>query len=246
MYKRYGNKFMCFPPPVMLATFIIEFSLALYTLFRYKLNRVSRLSVLMLFFLGLFQFTEYMICGGLGLGHVEWAKLGYVSITLLPALGIHLAVAVARGKAYPLLAAAYATSAAFIYYFVTNADSVISNVCTANYAVFDMQGTALLLYGIYYYGWLLVGVATAMYYARKNTKIAEPLRWLALGYASFIIPTSLANILIPETLRAIPSVMCGFAVILALIIAFRVLPLSNAADKKPVKSTKNKAKTRKK
>lgn len=242
MYKRYGNKLMCFSPPVMLLTFIIEFGLALYTIFKYKLNPLSRLAVLMLLLLGVFQFTEYMICGGLGLNHIEWAKIGYVSITLLPILGLHMSVVIAKRKALPLLAVAYASAAAYVYYFVTNVDSVISNVCTTNYAVFDMHGIAGSLYGLYYYGWLLVGIATAMIFARQNPKVAAPLRWLAIGYVSFILPTSLANLLAPETLRAIPSVMCGFAVIFALIIVWRILPLAAATSAKPVKSNKKRTK----
>ena len=157
-------------------------------------------------------------------------KLGYVSITLLPALW-HTFGCSGSSQGIPNFAAAYATSAAFIYYFVTNADSVISNVCTANYAVFrHARHSAITIWHILL-RLALVGVATAMYYARKNTKIAEPLRWLALWLRIIYHTYITRKHFNPRTLRAIPSVMCGFAVILALIIAFRVLPLSNAADK---------------
>lgn len=230
MYKRYGNKMMCFSPPVMLMTFIVEFSLALYTLFRYKLNPVTRLAVLILTFLGTFQLTEYMICGGLGMGHVEWAKLGYVSITILPPLAIHLSLAIAKHKFWPLLVTAYGTAAAYIVYFVVNVDSVIHQECATNYAVFSMHGTPGMLYGLYYYGWLLVGVGTTMLLARRYTKVAPALRWLAVGYVSFILPTTFVNLIDASTIRAIPSIMCGFAIIFALIIAWRIIPLYNAAQ----------------
>ncbi len=232
MYKNIGNKFFCFSPPVMLATLLIEFVFAAYVLWRYKSTTVSRLVVALLVFLGIFQLTEYMICGGLGLNHIEWARIGYVAITLLPAFGIHLILALAKEKMLPLLVVAYGSAAAYVGYFALSAGSVISDVCTTNYAVFESHGMPGLIYAFYYYGWLLVAVGLAAYLARKKPKAAPPLRWMVIGYASFIVPTSVANMMDPTTLRAIPSIMCGFAVLLALILVWRVLPLAKVPMRK--------------
>ena len=97
MYQKYGNKFMCFSPPVMLATFLIEFGLLFYVLWRYRQSTLARLAVIFLACLGIFQLAEYMLCGGLGLSRIEWVKLGYLSITFLPALGLHM-VSVIAGR----------------------------------------------------------------------------------------------------------------------------------------------------
>ena len=70
MYKRYGNKFLCFSPPVMLATFAIEFFMLFYVLWRYKMTALTRLSVTFIACLAIFQLAEYMICGGLGMRSV--------------------------------------------------------------------------------------------------------------------------------------------------------------------------------
>lgn len=225
-YKKYGNKFYCFSPPVMLATLLIEFGLAFYTVWRYKLTPTSRLVVAMLTFLGLFQAAEYMICGGLGLSHVEWARIGYMSITILPILGIHLLLTIAKQKMPALLVAAYGSAAAYIAYFALIGDSVISKVCAPNYAVFETHGWQGDVYALYYYGWLLIALGLAAYLANKKPKQASALRWLAIGYAAFIVPTTFANLIDASTLRAIPSVMCGFAVIFAIILVWRVLPLA--------------------
>jgi hypothetical protein len=45
-----------------------------------------------------------------------------------------------------------------------------------------------------------------------------------LGYLVFLVPTTAFNIIDPTTLKGIPSIMCGFAVLLSIIIAFKVLP----------------------
>ena len=53
---------------------------------------------------------------------------------------------------------------------------------------------------------------------------------LMFGYLVFLIPTATVNYIKPETRAGIPSIMCGFAVFFALILAFKILPL--AAKKK--------------
>jgi hypothetical protein len=228
MYKKYGNKFMCFSPPVMLATFLIEFGMLFYVLWRYKMTTLTRLITVFLGALGTFQLAEYMICGGLGLGHTEWVQLGYVSITLLPALGMHMVAVLAKKSVKPLVYAAYASAAAYAVYFIGFGGMAISHECSPNYTIFDLSNNGYLWYGIYYYGWLLLTAGLAAYWARQQPKKALLLRWMVAGYAVFIVPTSIANVIDPATMRAIPSIMCGFAVLCALILVWRILPLAKA------------------
>lgn len=238
MYKRYGNKFLCFSPPVMLATFLIEFGLAFYVIWRYKLTTVSRLVTVTLLLLGTFQLAEYMICGGLGLTHIEWARLGYISITFMPAVGLHLVMTIAKHKSSALLAAAYGSATAYAIYFATAGSAVMGTVCAANYAVFKVDDIGSYVYAIFYYGWLLFAAGLAARSARKNAKNATTLRWMVAGYAVFIVPTTFANIVDPSTIAGIPSIMCGFAVLLAIILVWRVLPLAKVPFAKSRSSLK--------
>jgi len=82
--------FNCFSPPVMLATFVVEIIFAAYTVVRYRLNTTGRLVVGMLLALAVFQLCEYHVCGGWGVRASDWSRAGYVAITLLPVLGVHL------------------------------------------------------------------------------------------------------------------------------------------------------------
>jgi hypothetical protein len=226
MYRKYGNKFYCFSPPVMLATFFIEFSLLFYTIWRYKMTTLTRLAAVFLGALGTFQLAEYMICGGLGLDHVGWVQLGYSAITLLPALGLHMTSVIANKKITPVLVAAYATTVAYVAYFVIVGPTVITHQCAPNYAIFNLSGNGYFYYGMFYYGWLFVTIALATIWSRQTPKKALALRWMAMGYAVFIIPTTYANLVNPATISAIPSIMCGFAVLCALILTGRVFPLA--------------------
>lgn len=221
--RKLNNKLLCFSPPVMLATVIVEIALLLYSVWRYKWSPVVRLVVLMLFFLASFQWAEYMICGGLGWSGVEWARYGYLSITLLPALGLHLATVLAKKRMPWLIGFAYLSAAFFAYFFVFVNHAMYGEVCRANYVVFHVRDWLVYLYSTYYYGWLLVTIGLALTWAKKGTN-ARQLRMLALSYAVFIIPTTLANIINPDTIAGIPSIMCGFAVLTALLLVFGVLP----------------------
>lgn len=226
MFKKYQGKLYCFSPPVMLATFFIEFSFAFYTLWRYKLTTISRLAVVMLVTLGTFQLAEYMVCGGLGWTNVEWARVGYGAIALLPALGIHLVVALAGKKSPALIGAAYASCAAFVGFYLLAESAVSGQTCYANYAVFHVEQGSIWPFMAYYYGWMLVGTYLASRWGNQLPARKNALHAMAIGYLAFILPTTTFNILDPSTTKAIPSIMCGFAVLLAFVLVVKVLPNS--------------------
>lgn len=215
----------------MLATFVIEFCLAFYTIWRYKMTSVSRIATAILISLGVFQFTEYMVCGGLGLTHIGWARIGYVAITLLPALGIHMLTAIANKKSLTLVVGAYTTCAVFVAYYLVNATSVTGPTCMANYAVFNAPYISSRLFGLYYYGWLMIGTFLALQWSRDVPKRRTALQGMMIGYLTFLVPTTTFNIIDPSTLSGIPSIMCGFAVLLAFVLVMSVLPNSCAVTK---------------
>lgn len=217
----------CFSPPVMIATFAIEIALAIWVTWRYKMSAVTRVSAGILCCLALFQLAEYNVCeGSFGLDGQAWSRLGFVAITALPPLGIHLASRLAHRKDFTLLTAAYGSGIAFAAYFMFSSFGAQESVCAGNYVIFHISPQMALLYGAYYYGWLAVGVIYATTQAQRSKKpnVSAALTWLMRGYLLFMIPTIVVNFLDPATLGAIPSIMCGFAVALALIVAGFVLP----------------------
>ena len=242
MFKKYTGKFYCFSPPVMLATFLIEFGMLFYVLWRYKLSTISRLVVASLACLGVFQLAEYMICGGLGMNTAEWSRLGYVGITLLPALGMHLILTIAGKKSTALLTASYGTAALFAATFAFVPGVVNIEECRPNYAVFNLDSIASRLYMLQYYGWLFAGLFTAWTLAKQVPKRAKALYGMIAGYLIFLVPTTTLNFVDPATQLAIPSIMCGFAVLYAGILVAYILPLvgrSKVALRKSTSHRKN-------
>lgn len=217
----------------MLATFFIEIIFLFYTLLRYKSNTLSRLVIALLFFLALFQIAEYNVCGGFGTSAATWSRIGFVAITMLPALGIHMIHTIAKRPWSNVTGVAYGMAAAWILVFAFSERAFAGHVCAGNYVIFQIKPHLGGLYFFYYYVWLFIGGYLCFKFARAmKQNIKESLTLMALGYATLLIPTTLANMAKPETVRGLPSIMCGFAIILAAIATFGILPRSGELKKK--------------
>jgi hypothetical protein len=215
----------------MVATLLVESTLLIYTLWRYKITALIRLVLLCLAALGTFQLCEYHVCTGYGLSAEDWSRLGYVSITLLPPLGLHILHVLANKPNRRLIFSAYISTAGFVGYFLTYHAAFISYQCTGNYVIFQIGAGPSLAYGAYYYGWLFTAMGLGIKWAnelkKKSKQLIARLRTvqaLIIGYLIFLVPTALANSVKPSTRRGIPSIMCGFAVLFALILTLYILP----------------------
>jgi len=211
----------------MLATFFIEIALAVYTVAKYKLTPITRLAAALLVCLAVFQLAEYNICeGAWGVDSLTWARIGHVAITLLPPMGLHLATRIAGKRQPKLVGVAYASAAIFSGIFLFIGQGIQSEVCLGNYVIFDTAPWVPLPYTIYYYGLLALTVSYAWTIGgtMKKKNLRHSLYFLAAGYMAFIIPTTAANIVDPSTIAGIPSIMCGFAVIMAVMLATLVVP----------------------
>ncbi|MGH7237697.1 MAG: hypothetical protein ACREGF_04135, partial [Candidatus Saccharimonadales bacterium] len=206
MTKPGGIQLNCFSPPVMLATLIIETLLVLYTLWRYKLTVLTRLIVLTLVMLAIFQLSEYHVCTGYGLTAEDWSRLGFAAITTLPALGLHILHVLAAKPKRKLVVAAYLTMVGFIVYFLSYHAAFIGYRCTGNYVIFQIGDRPASVYGFYYYGWLFVGIGLGALWASQFIKRGKSVRSrlqmvraLIVGYLVFLVPTAVANTISPAT-----------------------------------------------
>lgn len=212
----------------MIVTFAIEIALVILTVWRYKLDPVARLVVLLLISLATFQLAEYMVCRGVMGDSLIWSRLGFIAITALPPLGIHLIYILAGAKKRHFLWPAYIAGGLFMLFFALVGRSIDGHACMGNYVIFQVAPGFGGLYGLYYYGFLIAALGLGWHFMRKssNKKTRRSLTGLMLGYTIFLIPTTTVSLLRPETITAIPSIMCGFAVLLALTLWFIVLPRS--------------------
>jgi hypothetical protein len=209
----------------MIATFLIEISLMIYTLWRYKMTTVTRLAAALLVLLATFQLAEFNVCQGLW-GALQWSNIGFVAITLLPPIGIHAMYRIAQKRQPIVVAAAYVSAALFALLFAFSSNSLNGHQCLGNYVIFQVNASMTVWYGIYYWGWVVFAMIQSALLARtmRLQKQRRALWGFAIGYACFLVPTTAANIINNSTVRGIPSIMCGFAVLFALILGLYVLP----------------------
>jgi hypothetical protein len=223
----------CFSPPVMLATFLLEIGLLVYALWRYKMTPITRVIALLLAFLATFQLAEYYVCTGDGTSGLLWTRVGFVAITLLPPLGLHLLYLLAERSDRGLVYGAYAIGAFWALVFGASGWAFTGQICSGNYAIFQLRDGVTIPYALYYYGLLMTVLGLAPRFARRAKKPhATAVYLLVTSYLLFLVPTALANTLRPDTIRAIPSVMCGFAVLYALILTLGILPKVVAKSEK--------------
>jgi len=223
--KNKSSTFYCFSPPVMVITMLSELVLFAYTLLRYKMTPITRVISLALIFLALFQLSEFNVCGGRNAQ--IWSHIGFVAITLLPALGIHLILLIAKKKKTLLRSISYAVSVTFALLFSLSSSNITAHVCGGNYAIFHIAERVGGFYFVYYYFWLFAGIGLCLYYSIKATeKIRQALILQVVGYLSFLLPTGIINMINPKTIQGVPSIMCGFAVIYAFILVFGIVPLT--------------------
>jgi hypothetical protein len=212
------DRFFCFTPEVMLATFLIEIFLAVYVFIRYRIAALGRLTAVILVLLAAFQISEYQICGGAN--QIFWSKTGYTAITALPALGLALVSLVTGKKNF--LKLGYALMFLYILIFLFAPKAISGAVCEKNYLVFYTNQQLSWTYTVYYFGFLILAIWEA--WENRTDKNKNLLNWIIAGYLSFILPMGIVYILSPAARQAIPSIMCGFALILAFILAFKVAP----------------------
>ena len=228
----FSTTFACFSPLVMIMTFLLELVLLLYVVGKGVKHRVGRLIVLMLAGLGLFQLAEYGICEEFLFSGEVWSTIGFVSITALPPLGLDLINSAAGKKPNLMVYSGYILMGVWFGIFLSG-EAISNFTCGGNYIIFHLRESVTGWYGIYYYALLVLGVISAFIYSFGVDKLVKNVLYsLIIGYAAFMIPTSLVSLTFKGTAQAAPSIMCGFAVTFAVILVFVTLPLYEKSTKK--------------
>jgi hypothetical protein len=225
---RRGATLYCFSPPVMAATFAIEIVLAAFVFMRHRVTHFGKVAGAVLVLLAVFQFSEYQICTRTGDIVLFWSRIGFVAITLLPISGLYLVSLVSHKQHF--LKLGYATAIVFVVYFLFVPKAISGALCGGNYVTFNASNDFYQLYGFYYWGFLLLGIWEAIEKItslKRQTRAKSVLKWLIVGYLSFMAPMGTMYLLFPATRNAVASIMCGFAITLAFILALKIVPSYN-------------------
>lgn len=219
----------------MIGTFLLETAMIFYILGRYVLTPTIRIVLLILLFLAVFQLSEFGICQNYILSGNVWAKIGFSAITMLPPLGLHLVYSlknISLGHRYLYF---YAPACLWISLFVFG-NIMLSQGCTGNYVIFQIKKPYDLLYYLWYDALLVYAIAVAWIHTKtikKNKRLLSAHWALILGYLTFILPSIAVRLLFEfndTSASALPSIMCGFAVLFAGLLTYKLVP--NTTKKK--------------
>ncbi len=212
----------------MIVTFFLEIGMAMYLLARYVLTPTLRIVTAILLLLAVFQLSEFGICEKYALGGTDWARIGFSVITLLPPLGLHLVYKLNGTALKHRALLMYGPAFAWISLFVLG-NIMLGQGCSGNYVIFQIRRPYDLIYYVWYDAMLVYAIVRAWLQNQivKNKKLKAANWSLILGYSAFIMPSIAVRLLFEfkdTTASALPSIMCGFAVIFAGVLTFRLVP----------------------
>ncbi|MFH0808284.1 MAG: hypothetical protein V1888_01575 [archaeon] len=203
---------MCFAPWVSLTTAVVEFVVASFILIRYKNYLVPVFSAIFVYVLGLYQFTEFMLC--VSGNPFLWARIGFVVYSFLPAIGLHMAfrfIGIKFRNWMFYIIPIMIFSIAFL-----KDDFVIRASCSYIYVyvlTFLYSGEHLILsiiYLLYYFGFIaLIGIILILH-LKKKAMVKIYYFWIIFGIITVSIPVFLI-LIFPSLGLAFPSVYCEFA-----------------------------------
>jgi len=227
MKQKKSTTFYCFSPAVMVATFIIEIVSALFVLYRYKRSKLAWSIVALLVCLGAFQLAEYFVCTNSSVA-ITAARLGFVAITFLPPLGLYTMSLLTGRTNGQYIRFTFVLASLLAVYFMLAPQAFSSYQCTGNYVIFQIGSNVTMLYSIYYFGLIGQSIIKGVYFLRRKLtdQNRNAVRWFLAGHAFFIVPVAVLNVFHPDTQYAIPSILCGFAVTLALVLVAKIAPLT--------------------
>lgn len=213
---------MCFTPPVSLATAAIEFGLIFWMQYKYPRAAFLTFGCWFMFLLGAYQFSEFLLC--VAPYPDIWVRLGFIAYSFLPAVGLHAALVFTKKKYSRTLLYAIPVLASL---FVLTPHAAVSGVCETIFVtthIFPNSWAGSILFwiysGFYYAGFIIWSslVCLHKYLHEKNVRRRTQFLFLSVAIALMTIPTMILIIILPHFDVRFPSILCHFALLLAITI----------------------------
>lgn len=208
-----------YSPLLSLLTGGFEVVLAVWVLYSPGRRRVRHLVAALLVVLAGYQFAEIYVCARPT--DLFAARIAFCDVLWLPSLALSLLVELTGTRSRPIrLAVAFSwLFALFIcVWMLVDRTFVVGTVCSTVIASFKHGTFFEHVFGGYYelaLGALIVGGAFAMVQVDDRTTRAH-IADLQIGIVGFMVPAFLAQVILVDLDPALPSLMCHFALVLAL------------------------------
>lgn len=215
------QKLMCFSPKISLATAIIEFLVVAYFAFVYKKSILIKLLIFFIFFLGMYQFSEFLVCSFNG--WKIWGRVAFLSYNFLPVLGLHFVLRYSKIN-FPawILYIPTLIFASMIFWmpeFIQRTECLEVFVIIKTVFFRDVGFEYLTwLYWIYYFGYIVVSLILTIYYSFMDQVKGRRRSYLivALTILISLLPAYILIVFFPTYGILFPSIYCEFSLLFAL------------------------------
>jgi hypothetical protein len=221
---------MCFIPIVSLSTFIVEFIIATFILAYFKKSSLRNSTAILIYFLGLYQLAEYFLCTTTI--PFMWGKIAFIAYSFLPAIGLKITFDYLKKKSnifilfiIPFL---FTLLALFKENFVTGATCEKFLVVIVTVFSDNFNTLFKLIYGFYYFGFILLIFYLLYKQNKKNKKITF---WLNSTFLVGLFPAIVFLFIFPSIYYKFPSVYCHFSILTSFCL-IRVMYLVTSENQK--------------
>ncbi len=209
---------MCFTPVVSLSTALLEFAIAAFILLYYKKSTLTRLIPLFIILLGFYQFTEFMTCTF----DPVWNKLGLITYTFLPALGMEIFFRYTSRKHNPAMIFIIPVLVAIVT--LTQNISLGSTCGTffvaSQHPFLNPANIVITLaYSTYYFGFIAITSYLMIKDYKKTKDMTRKLIYIYTLAAIIIslLPAAILLVVFPALYIQFPSIYCEFALVFSLV-----------------------------
>jgi hypothetical protein len=209
-------------PELAIATGLFEVAAAWFAFHGPGRREFLRPIGVLLLLLAGYQFLEVAACGQPN--NTNWARLAFVDIVWLPAVGVSLIVLLSQSKAqWPgwVVRGMFTIATVLTGWIAFDPTFVSRTVCSVVVARYVNPNPLYLLYGMYYQLGLvgmIVGAAVAMPVVEDQVR-RQHLSDVQVGTLGFLLPAVATALLTNGLDGSLPSVMCHYALALALFLA---------------------------
>jgi len=213
---------MDYNPILSVSTATLEIAAAVWTLRGPGRKSIRTATGAILLFLAGYQVIEAVLCSGLlAVPSPALSRLAFIVVAWLPPTGLLLVSRLYPGSPCWLRGYAYAMYAFCLYLvagILLDGQFVTASVCLIVFAQYQNPTPLYQTYGIFYQSGLMGMLLISAYGVTvcKDDRQRLLLGQVLLGSLAFILPSLVTVAVIQVAKDALPSIMCHFALLLAL------------------------------
>ncbi len=214
---------MNYSPILSIATALFEIIVAVWALLGAGRKKIIYTSSAILLLLAAYQILEVVICTA-PQSSIFFSRLAFIVIAWLPPAGILLiALLFPSGKrgVYWFTGLTFTVALLISIWLLIYKGFVTGSVCSIIFARYSNPMPQYIIYaGFYHLGMLgMLFLSAHGVMICKDHKQRLLLGQMLMGSLTFIVPSLITVIAVPYTKGALPSVMCHYALLLAIYIA---------------------------